>query len=653
MMQKYMKLNLIFICAGFLFILLCPQIYAQEQQYPREKAEKLFKEYQYARAVELYKKLTDVSLPKINDMEHLAECYKKMNKYKDAEIWYERVVANPESNLEDLFNYGEILKSNARYSEAKKVFQDYLAKAGNNRKVLTSMAGCDSASLWIANPSSHLIKNEEAINTDLSEFSVFPIGGQQFNYTGEPQIKNGRKRYGWTGNSFLRIFLAERTIDDNLKPMGLLRAVNDDASYHVGPVSTNKTGNIYFITRTYPGKRGDLSRVNRNLYRTQNMELYIQTKIYGQWQKPVPFAYNDVKKYSLGHAALSPDEKVLYFVSDMPGGRGGTDIWFSEIQPDGSWGKCFNAGHTINTSGDEMFPTVASDGTLYYSSNGLPGMGGLDIYYSKGSLYQWDKPVNMGYPVNSPGDDFSYVLNNDLKSGYFSSNRVNGKGGDDIYSFVNQKPNKLLTIKGIVYDKKTGFCLSDANVTLSDSSLTILAKQMSKPDGSFSFTMNKIDFYKLKGTKDRYYPDTAIISGQNALSDTTRIVALYLDPLFEKGKTFRLENIHYNFDKDNIRSDASVILDGLVEIMHENPTLNIELASHTDCRGTDAYNQNLSQRRAQSAVDYIVSRGISRSRMVAKGYGESRLINRCADGVPCSEAEHQENRRTEFTVTSY
>jgi len=323
------------------------------------------------------------------------------------------------------------------------------------------------------------------------------------------------------------------------------------------------------------------------------------------------------------------------------------------ISPDGSWGKCFNAGHAINTSGDEMFPTVASDGTLYYSSNGLPGMGGLDIYYSKGNLYQWDKPVNMGYPVNSPGDDFSYVLNNDLKSGYFSSNRVNGKGGDDIYSFVDQKPNNSLTIRGIVYDKKTGSCLPDANVTLSDSSLTILAKQMSKPDGSFLFTINKIDFYKLKGTKDRYYPDTANIRGQDTLSDTIRTVALYLDPLFEKGKTFRLENIHYNFDKDNIRSDASIILDGLVEIMHENPTLNIELASHTDCRGTDTYNQNLSQRRAQSAVDYLVSRGISRSRMVAKGYGESRLVNRCADGVACSEAEHQENRRTEFTVTSY
>lgn len=649
-----MKWRLITLLSGLVILLtvLCPQTRAQEELNLREKAEKLFSECQYARAAVIYQRLTDTPYTVLTDMDRLATCYRKMNKYEDAEIWYARVVENPQSSSESLFHYGEILKANARYQEAREVLKLYLAKTGDRKRVMASIAGCDSAMVWIGNPTSHVIKNEEKINTELSEFSVCPIGEQSVNFTGEPVISKERKKYGWTGSAFLRIFSAERMSENTLKSRALAKTIYNKEPFHVGPISTNKAGNIYFITRTYPGKKSELSRIDGRTYRTQNMELYIQAKIYGQWQLPKPFIYNDVQNYSLGHAVLSKDEKVLYFISDRPGGQGGTDIWYSELKPDGTWGTCHNAGDVINTPGDEMFPTIAPDGTLYFSSNGLPGMGGLDIFSCKGSRYQWSKPVNMRYPVNSPGDDFSYILNDDLRGGYLSSNRVNGKGGDDIYSFVIPKSNNILSIEGIVYDKKTRKILPEADVVLYDANRTILAKQKSSPDGAFLFSIEKRDLYRLKGTKNSYYPDTTSIR-ITAASGSSEKVALYLDPLFEKGKTFKLENILYNFDKDNIRRDASIILDGLVKIMHENPTLNIELASHTDCRGTDAYNQNLSQRRAQSVVDYLVSRGISRSRMVAKGYGESRLINKCADGVACSEAEHQENRRTEFTVTSY
>lgn len=215
------------------------------------------------------------------------------------------------------------------------------------------------------------------------------------------------------------------------------------------------------------------------------------------------------------------------------------------------------------------------------------------------------------------------------------------------------KSDVALTVVGMAFDKKTGRALPGANITLYDPNNTIAVRQDSKPDGSFEFQLSKPDVYLLHGSKQSYYPDTLSIGLKKLSANDTVRVALYMDPLLEKGKTFRLKPIFYDFDKFNIRKDASVILDELVRTLYENSTLKIELASHTDSRGSNEYNLNLSQKRAQSVVDYLVGRGISRDRLVAKGYGETRLINKCADGVDCSEAEHQENRRTEFTVLSW
>jgi len=653
-MHKHMKLRSLFLTGGFLLVFLFSSIpsQAQEQVSVRDKADKLFEQLQYAKASEIYLKLTDVPKSRYQDMKRLAICYMKMNKYEDAEIWYSRVIADPNSIPEDLYNYGEMLKINTNYSDAKGVFQDYLDKTGDER-ALVNIAGCDSAEVWMSNPTGHIIRNEAAINTDLSEFSVFPFGGTTVCFIGEPPFGSGKKTYGWTGSSFLRIFTAQKQTNNSLDSRELSKTVYNDASYHVGPISTNKEGSTYYITRTYPGDNGSLIKINGNRYLTQNMELYIQTKKYDQWLRPMSFPYNNVQKYSLGQAVLSNDEKVLYYVSDMPGGKGGTDIWYSELQPNGIWGKSRNAGDVINTPGDEMFPNVGPDGTFYFSSNGFPGMGGLDLFASTGERNSWSTPVNMRYPVNSSCDDFSFIVNDTEKSGYLSSNRTNGKGGDDIYSFEYKDRKKVYSIEGIVYDKKTRQRLPEASVVLYNANNTILAKQKSNPDGSFLFKLQVSSLSNLKASKDGYYPDTTKVNRNDLPNSKLQKLALYLDPLFEKGKFFKLENILYDLGKDNIRKDAALILNGLVTIMYENPTLQIEVASHTDSRGNSDYNMKLSQRRAQSAVDYLVSRGISRDRMVAKGYGESRLLNKCADGVDCSEAEHQQNRRTMFIILSY
>jgi Outer membrane protein and related peptidoglycan-associated (lipo)proteins len=636
------------------FLLCFLSIHAQDQPDLRDRAERYFKEYQYAKAAAIYLQLTDVRKPYLHDLENLAACYAKMNCYEDAEIWYARVVQHPKSNLENLISYGRILKANAHYVKAKELFQKYAGKSGKPDRVAVDMAGCDSAEIWMAHPLSYRLRNENGINSERAEFSILPVSDSLIYFTAEPPVVNGFRKYGWTGSAYLRIFKAVRSKDNVLGSPILADLDLNREVYHVGPIASNRSGDVYFVTRTYPGKNGRKSTVDGRTYRTNNMELYILAKVYGKWKNPEPFAYNNVKKYSVGHAALSLDGKILYFVSDMPGGFGGTDIWYCELQKDGSWGKCKNAGKGINTTGNELFPSIAPDGTLYFSSDGMPGMGGLDIFRTGGERNQWAKPVNMRYPFNSPGDDFASFVDNNLASGYLSSNRENGKGNDDIYSFVFQKSKALLVLAGTAYDKQSKKVLPGASVTLFDDNNNIVARQQqTQPDGRFAFDLDKAIQYHLQGTKFSYYPDTATIGVQGGLGKDTIRLALNLDPLFEKGKIFRLKNILYDFDKDNIRHDAALILDELVRIMHENPTLKIELGSHTDSRGTAEYNQDLSQRRAQSSVNYLVTRGIARSRMVAKGYGESRLLNRCADGVDCTEAEHQLNRRTEFMVLEY
>lgn len=631
-------------------------ICAQEQPSFRDRAKQKYDSYNYSEAIPMYLKLVDVKKPLVADIEKLAYSYYKINDYEAAENWFSRLVSYPENNTENLITYALILKSTLKYKEAKKVFETYSAKTGDNKKVANELIGCDSALVWLANPTTHLIRNESLVNTSLSEFSVFPFTNKIF-YTGEPDAGVFKRVYGRTGNPFLRIYTADRATNGTLSLPLIDKSVYNNADYHVGPVISNKAGNTLFVSRTYMGKKdAEIEIKGKRKFRTNNIELYIYTANNGQWVEK-PFPYNNVKEYSLGHACLSNDEQTLYFTSNMPGGIGGTDIWYCEKQADSTWGKPQNAGKEINTEGNEMFPEMGANGVFYYSSDGLPGMGGLDIFASMGSKNNWTKPLNMRYPVNSAADDFAFVnmakSGGDSTTGYLSSNRTGGKGGDDIYSFNLEKPKIILALKGKTFDKNTGALLPLTNVTLMTANRTVVAKQLTADSAKFFFTIDRDKEYTVLGQKVKYYSDSARVSTMGITKSDTLEVNLYLKPLFIVGTKIEIKNIHYNFDKANIRADAAKILDETVRIMRDNPTLIIEMGSHTDSRGSDIYNIDLSQRRAQSAVNYLVSRGIARSRMTAKGYGETELLNRCKNGVKCSPAEHQANRRTEFKIVKY
>lgn len=635
-------------------ILVASMAVAQEQPSLRDRADELYQRYEYANAVKLYAKLADTRNPRLQDLERLAESYWLMKDYESAENWYARIVQRDDASPEHLLHYGEVLKVNGKYREAKGQLEAYATETDNPSSVAVQIAGCDSALIWMASPTLHRLRNEGTVNTANSEFAAFPLGDEVY-YAGEPDHQSMSDTYGWTGNAFLRVYTAPLSSAGTLGSPSFAASAINDSKYHIGPLIAEKDGNTLYVTRTHASKDVGTQKEAGRRYRTNTLELYIYRKIDGVWVAE-PFAYNNVKAYSVGHAALSPDEKVLYFSSDMPGGQGGTDIWYSERQPDGTWGDPVNAGAVVNSVGDELFPSIAPNGDLYYSSDGFAGMGGLDVFMTTGDKAAWTRPENLKYPINSASDDFAYLVYDEDDEGFrgfLSSDRRGGKGGDDIYSFSVEKPRIIIILQGTTSDKTTGERLAETDVTLYDGEREIIAKKSSSDTGTFEFILDPNRDYTVLGQKSGYHADSAKVNTHGITKSDTLEVALLLEPIFQVGQTFELENIYYDFDKHNIRPDAAEILDELVRTLRDNPTLKIELSSHTDSRGSNAYNEALSQRRAQSAVDYLVSRGIARDRMVAKGYGETRLVNRCADGVPCSRDEHQANRRTEVTVLEY
>jgi outer membrane protein OmpA-like peptidoglycan-associated protein len=356
----------------------------------------------------------------------------------------------------------------------------------------------------------------------------------------------------------------------------------------------------------------------------------------------------------VGHPALSPDGNILYFVSDMPGGLGETDLYFSPRQADGSWGTPVNLGAQVNTAGKELFPAMSPKGKLYFSSTGHAGMGGLDIFVAEGAESTWRNVRNLKFPLNSPQDDFGILMDSTGEAGFVSSNRESADGTDDIYAFkfiripcqlAGQTVEKIQTKPGIFTVVPVGKVL----VRLYQEGDTTARITYSDAAGNFTFPILDGLSYTIKATKTGYLTRSAAITPncQSTVDMVSMGMVLNRNTL---NRPILIENIYYDLDKWDIRPDAAVELDKLVQTLKDNPAIKIELSSHTDSRQTHSYNQLLSQLRAESAVTYMVSKGIAPSRLEARGYGENRLLNRCGDNASCSEEEHQLNRRTEFKL---
>ncbi len=503
---------------------------------------------------------------------------------------------------------------------------------------------------YAQNEERYTIRNIEA-NNKYSNFGTSYYGSNQIVFA-SPQKRSFVIQNNWkpNGQPFLDLFIGDMTpsgeIENVKKFSGKL-----NTKWHEADVVFSKDGNTVYFTRSnyFNGKYGkDKEGVN-------NLKLFkavVGTK--GEWNGIESVHFNS-DAYSVGHPALSLDGKTLYFISDMPGSIGKTDIFKVSVSSNGTLGVPTNLGEHINTPGREMFPFIGADQVLYFASDSrAEGLGGLDIYRSdlKGGT-----PVNLGVPINSVNDDFAFIFNTKKKSGYFSSNRKGGKGDDDIYYFTdNQEVSKKCkqAISGVVLDRSTREKIPYALVEILEKGSTIKSIQ-TESNAKFAFQADCEKTYKIVGVKKGYENYSIVF---DTTDDPNLKIRLNLDLDKERGDfvvtpertIININPIYFDFDKWNIRSDAAFELNKVVSVMLQYPQLKIEGTSHTDSRGRDSYNQQLSQKRAQSTVDYIISRGISSARIYAKGYGEYQLTNQCSNNVKCSEREHQLNRRTEFVV---
>lgn len=627
-----------------------------------EKAKVLIENYDYSKAIDTYSEYFKKNTASVEELRDMVFCYLKLNDTKNATEWCAKLISHPSSDSKDILKYAYLLKCEGRYKEAIEQYRNYLRNNNQTDASDQFVKSCLDAEKWIENPEKFNVTNQAEYNSEFADFGLIPFE-KGFIFVSDRKLSKSvsdKKIYGWTGNEYLKLFLVNpsQTKDEKLSSIKEL-----DNKYHNGPGIFNASKNRFYFTRT---KMVKVKQRNKNIDPTSWMENIEQSEylnrleIYsvdysnGKWQNIKPFEYNNVEQYSVGHPALSPDGKTLYFVSDMPGGFGETDIYYSTMTSDGKWSQPKNAGKAINTVGKEMFPSVDSEGTLCFSSDGHSGMGGLDLFKSTGNGASWSEPVNMKYPFNSPKDDFLIYYTQLGQSGYFSSNRDGGKGNDDIYKFEIIPPKDLiLVVRTKELDKTTNKLkpLKNSNISIKQSD-SIIKTHADAELTQVNSVVKRETPYALAAVKEGYYSSSKEITTIGDKNVDTMFVELVLEPIIID-KPIVLKNIYYDFDKSDIRSDAIPDLEMLVKLMKENPDIIVELGSHTDSRGSDEYNIALSQRRANAAVKYIISKGISNKRITAKGYGETNLLNNCSNGVDCDDVSHQLNRRTEFKVTGF
>ena len=622
-----------------------------------EKANEMYKNFSYVDAIKIYERIAQKGFVNQEMLQSLGNAYYYNAEYKKALPWYEQLFQEGKYKVkpEYYYRYAQTLKSVGDYTQADKMMAKFVELTNANDTRAALFEENKDYQTVIKNNSGRFQLNNASVNTENSEYGT-AFYGDKIVFAGATDARKAKRGVSqWTGESFYDLYEAEH-FDQKLgsrKPFS--SSINTQFNEST-PVFTKDGNTMYFTRNNYVNRK-----LGSDIENTILLKILRATKDKnGNWGNIVEVPFNS-DQYNVAHPALSPDEKYLYFASDMPGSFGNSDIFRVEILGDNQYGTPENLGNIINTAGRESFPYISKDNVLYYSSDGIPGLGGLDIFAAKfnadGST---SKPVNIGMPGNSADDDFCFVFNSDSKIGFLTSNRPGGKGKDDIYSFHEDKPllfSCQKNIKGIVKDAKTKAIIANAKVILSDKVMKEVGKDQSKTDGTFTFEkVNCNDsHYYLRGEKEKY--ETAEVNVTVGKDEV--VYEILLNPrevAIKKGmdlaKVFEIKEIKFDYNKADIRPDAAVELTKIVEVMREYPKMKIDIRSHTDSRGADSYNLKLSDRRAKATLEWIVKQGIDRKRLKAKGYGETRLVNGCSNGVPCTEEEHQENRRSEFIVVA-
>lgn len=640
-------------------------------------ADAAFRLHRYHEAIPLYQKAFR-RIPNRPERRRIlfqiAECYRKMSDFRRAERAYVRAI-RAEYPLPIIYlRYAETLKALGKYDEAKEAYNTYLEDEPGDQRARIARDYCDSAKKWIENPTRWQLENMRRMNSRQDDYSPSYADRRNYNvlvFTSNRDEATGRRRDQWTGEKFSDLFYVTQDRRGNWSRPQLFdedRIINTAANEGVS--TFNERGNVVYFTRCEVSRRDILG-----------CDIYFARKMGRQWGEPEPLniAADSIR---VMHPTLSEDERVIYFASDMPGGYGGADIWMARrtrrTQP---FGTPENLGPVINTPGNEMFPYLREDGVLYFSSDGHPGMGGLDIFKSVMVDGSWTTPVNMKYPINSEADDFGIILQGgergscEEENGFITSNRnVRGsRGGDDIYSI--HLPPILFTLSGTVRNSQTLQRLRGAKVQLKGSDQTEI-ETVTDRMGVFRFTNQQIlchVTYVLEFSKEGYFNEQGMESTVGLTVSTDLVHNKNLEPI--PREPIVLPEIRYKLDEYDLLEQYQDSLTELVQTMRERPEIVVELISHTDHRGPVDYNDSLSFRRSRSCVEYIISQGIEPDRIIAVGRGEREPRKLTRDfyvpeynvTIPAGshlteefirnlrthnqrEAAHQLNRRTEFRI---
>ncbi len=625
------------------------------QKVQLKKADAKYEQFHYVNAIKTYEKVANKGYKSVELFSKLGDSYYFQSNLNEANKWYEQLFAlNQKVDSEYYFRYAQTLKSIGDYKKADEMMAAFDKLNNADLRALLAKNQINYLEEIKKNSGRYRVQNA-GINSEYSDY------GASF-YKSTLVFTSARdtggvfvKKHNWTNQSYTNLYGSIVTENGNLaEPEKFSKKI--DTRYHEStPVFTNDGMTMYFTRNNFlNGKKG------RDSKKTILLKLYKATRVGDSWDNVIELPFNS-DEYNCAHPALSPDEKTLYFSSNMPGSKGMSDIYKVAILSDGSFGTPVNLGGSINTEARETFPFISNNNELYFASDGHPGLGGLDVFITQ--LKEdgtHGKIKNVGAPVNSNSDDFAFIMDTATKNGFFSSNRKEDNlGFDDIYKCTEIVPIQKdceQSLNGIIVNVETQSPIAGVKVVLYDLNYLKINEVVTDIDGKYDFGQVDCETkYRLKAEIAEYAPNeiTVLTPKDTGITSTVTELTPNLQPLQvgrDLRKTLGIDIIYFDLDKSNIRPDAAVELAKILEVMKEYPTLEIDVRSHTDSRQTSKYNINLSERRAKSTIQWLIDNGIEAKRLTGKGYGETQLLNNCADDVPCSEEEHQANRRSEFII---
>jgi outer membrane protein OmpA-like peptidoglycan-associated protein len=625
--------------------------YAQKAQLAA--ADKKYNSFAYIEAIKTYERVAEKGYKSEDMFQKLGNSYYFNGELDKAAKWYDELFAMaPDQQPEYLYRYAQSLKAVGQTDKANEMLDKFNQKAGNDKRA--SLYEKNKNYLDRIKVNSGRYKVEDAgINSKYSDYgSSFYLNKLVFTSSRDTGGLMQRK-HKWTNQSFTNLYVTD--LGEEMTPgkvNKLSKKVN--SKFHESSAVFTKDGQTMYFTRNnfLDGNKGkDGNGITL-------IKVYKATFENNEWTKVTELPF-DSDQYSVAHPALSPDEKTLYFVSDMPGTMGQSDLFKVKVNEDGSFGTPENLGNGINTEGKESFPFLTDENELYFASDGHPGLGGMDVFVSKiNPNGTFGEIQNLGDGVNSPKDDFAYLIDTKSRKGFVSSNRGGGQGYDDIYKFLEIRRLKCeQELYGTVTDFTTAQILPDAKISLFDSEFNLVNTVVTDPSGNYTFAVECGKTYNVRAAKMDYTTKEQKVTiamennGKTNLPIALEKEACKVAVGDDLGKCFGIKMIYFDLDKYNIRTEAALDLEKILDVLNQNPTMKLDIRSHTDSRASFKYNEVLSDNRAKSTINWLVKNGVDSSRLTGKGYGETQLVNACSDDVKCTEAEHQLNRRSEFIIT--